>query len=279
MKLKNIVAALTFVVALGVSTSVYAATDIKLGTPVDGNGTAKETFTYDDEIHVPIKVETTDEAWDMVGSLTLTVQFNNEALYLSNVEDTLLYRKASGRPGSGNYTLEKSGSIVNGNFETSNTNGLHKFIWDSTDQTRLSDSESEFDLTFYANDSAGYTFNPADIKIKLDQMVATDNLSSDNNVLIYADSFATYVTFEVPKDYDKWIHEVHLTLDGNDYKLDKCIETETGYSFVVSIKNSTEKKAAAAKVVLKVADTEDATEYTDVDFADLGTIQIENFNL
>lgn len=276
MKLKNIVAALTFVVALGFTTSVYAATEVRLGTPVDANGEAKETFTYDDEIHVPVIVDTTDETWDMVGAIDISIEFNKDALWLNDVSSNLFYRK-SGRTG---YTLTASGSITNGNFETSNTNGVHRFIWDSTDQTRLSDSESAFDVTFYANDANGYTFNPADIKLKLNQMVATDNLSSDNNIIISADSFATYVSFEIPTDYTAagYIHEVYLSLDGNLYQLKNCVPTDTGYKFVTSIKNTSgAKKAVAAKVVLKVADTEDAAEYTDYEYSDLGTIYVESF--
>lgn len=275
MKLKNIVAALTFVVALGVSTSVYAATEVKLGQPTDENGNPKNTFaTIDDIIKVPIQINTTDDARDMVGATDFTIEFNKNNLYYDSVENGMVYRKYN-RTGT-SYTLEPSGSVTLPNTETANANGKFAFNWVSTSQTKLSDSQNEFVLVMYPQ-IENYTFDPADIKVKVNQIVATDNLSSANNVYIYADELATYLEFEVPKEYDKWIHEVHLVLDSTDYKLDKCIETETGYKFIVSIKNSTEKKSAAAKVVLKVADTEDATVFESVDFADLGTIQIEKF--
>jgi LysM repeat protein len=269
MKLKNIIASVAFVLALGISTSVYAATEVKLGDV---------TGTYDmaDEIRVPIVINSTEDSRACIMAADITVEFDKDALYLSTVENNLKYEKTV-RPGVTQLTT--SSAVVEGDAETSNANGSHRFTWTSTNKTALSNSDSAFTIVMYPN-SDGYTFNPADVKIKVNKVVFGENGDNDMGDPVYSDSFATYVTFEIPSDYttNGYIHEVYLVLNDTKFKLENCIETETGYKFITSIKNSSDtKKSVAAKVVLGVADTEDATELKYVDYADLGTIQVEKF--
>ena len=90
---------------------------------------------------------------------------------------------------------------------------------------------------------------------------------------------ASVIKFEIAKNPGYFVHEVYVELDGTKYQLTKCTETETGYEFVVNVKNTgnAAKTVNSAKVIVAKADTEDATTYTEEVYADLGTVTVEKY--
>ena len=203
MKLKNILAAAIMVAAtVGITSSVYAATAVKVGT-VEGT-----TFTTDDVISVPIIIETTDESVDNIGAYDINVNFDNSKLEYGLVQNNLVTKTK--------FATQTSGSIVSTPDTTANANGSVRLSYTTTSPTKLSNSPNATCTVLFVPKANGYTFDPSDIQIKLNQMVSTTNTTGATNTLIYADSFKTYVSFDVPDTYDKYIHKVYLQLNGDD---------------------------------------------------------------
>lgn len=90
---------------------------------------------------------------------------------------------------------------------------------------------------------------------------------------------ASVIKFEIAKNPGYFVHEVYVELDNAKYQLTKCTETETGYEFVVNVKNTgnVAKTVNSARVIVATADTEDATTYTEEVYADLGTVTVEKY--
>lgn len=265
MKLKNILAAAIMVAAtVGITSSVYAATAVRIGE------VENKTYTTADTLSVPVIIETTDESVNNIGAYDITVSFDKASLKYKRVDNNLVATDEDG-------DMFLSGSLQSTPTADANANGAVILSYATATPTKLSDApNATFTLLF--KPLTDYTFDPSDIQIKLDEMASTTNTTGATNTKIYADSFNTYVSFDVPDTYDKYIHKVYLQLNGTDYELKNCQKVDGGYRFVVSINNTgTAKKSAAAKVILGVADTADAgATISKVEYKDLGTIVVEN---
>lgn len=91
---------------------------------------------------------------------------------------------------------------------------------------------------------------------------------------------ASVIKFEIAKNPGYFVHEVYVELDGVKYQLTKCTETETGYEFVVNVKNTSDaaKTVNSAKVMVAKADTDAADAVTTEEvYADLGTVTVEKY--
>lgn len=277
MKIKTLVgAAVAVSAAMVMSVATYAATSYSIGTPLKGTAEIASDATIDANttIKIPVYLESTE--YDNVVAYDFDIQFDTSKFTYTNKQDVLTVY---------NEDTDENDNLGSISMDTSkSSDGIIGTAWFASENAvEISSEKIQLcNVLFKTTQAVSYSDIVNSFSIRPSEYVYEDESGSQQ--IMPAAKFASYVTFEVPKEMpESWtngyIHALVADVNGKTADLVNYTETSTGYRFVLKINNTTGAKVTVPVVINAKVGPSETTADADlqtVEYLDLGTVTVEN---